>query len=30
MADQILLNAINVCEKNLLDTVNIDEPLDIS
>ena len=30
MADQNLLDAINVGEKNLLDAINIDEPLDIS
>ena len=30
MEDQKLLDAINIGEKNLLDTINIDEPLDIS
>ena len=30
MADQIFLDAINIGEKNLLDTITIDEPLDIS
>ena len=30
MADQNLLDAINVGEKNLLDTINIDKPLDIN
>ena len=30
MADQNLLHAINVCEKNLLDAISIEEPLDIS
>ena len=30
MADQNLLDAINIGDKNLLDTTNIDEPLDIS
>ena len=30
MADQNLLDVINVGEKNLLDTINIDEPLGIS
>ena len=30
MADQNLLDAINIDEKNLLDAINIDEPLDIS
>ena len=29
MADQHLLDAINVGEKNLLDTISIDEPLDV-
>ena len=30
IADQNLLDTINIGEKNLLDTVNIDEPLYIS
>ena len=30
MADNNLLDAINIGEKNLLDTFNIDKPLDIS
>ena len=30
MADQNLLDAINVGEKNLLDTIDIDKPLDIN
>ena len=30
MADQNLLDAIKIGEKNLLDTIIIDEPLDIS
>ena len=30
MADQIFLDVINIGEKNLLDTITIDEPLDIS
>ena len=30
MEDQNLLDATNIGEKNLLDTINIDEPLDIS
>ena len=30
MADQNLLHAINVGEKNLLDAISIEEPLDIS
>ena len=30
MADQNLLDAINVGEKNLLDAINIDDPLDVS
>ena len=30
MADQNLLHAINVGEKNLLDTISTEEPLDIS
>ena len=30
MADQNLSDAINIGKKNLLDTINIDEPLDIS
>ena len=30
MADQNLLEAINIGEKNLFDIINIDEPLDIS
>ena len=30
MADQNLLDAINIGKKNLLDTISIDKPLDIS
>ena len=30
MADQNLLDGINVGKKNLLDTINIEEPLDKS
>ena len=30
MADQNLSDAINIGKKNLLDTINIDEPLNIS
>ena len=30
MADQNLLDAIHVGEKNLLDTIDIDKPLDIN
>ena len=30
MADQNLLDVINIGQTNLLDTINIDDPLDIS